>query len=44
VVDAAEFCRVVGDRAELDTSGAHVEGDRSLAAALFAGASALALD
>jgi uncharacterized protein (TIGR03083 family) len=44
VVDATEFCRVVGNRADLASSGALVTGDVELAADVFAGAAALALD
>jgi uncharacterized protein (TIGR03083 family) len=44
VVDAAQFCRVVADRADTVTAGAVVSGDRDLVDDLFAGASALALD
>ena len=44
VVDAAVFCRAVGDRVDLAGSGASVSGDADLAAEVFAGAAALALD
>jgi uncharacterized protein (TIGR03083 family) len=44
IVDAGQFCRVVGNRADLANSGAIVVGDHDLAADLFVGASALALD
>jgi len=44
VIDAAAFCRVVGDRLDLSGSAAAVRGEVSLAADLFAGAAALALD
>ncbi len=44
VVDAAEFCRVVGNRADLRQSGAIVREDGDVAAAVFAGAAALAFD
>ena len=44
VVDAAAFCRVVGNRADLESAGALVTGDVAMAADVFAGAAALALD
>lgn len=44
VVDAVAFCRVVGNRADLETTGAVVSGDTSMAEELFAVAAALALD
>ena len=44
VVDAVEFCRVVGNRADLVTAHALVQGDASVASDLFVGAAALALD
>lgn len=44
VVDAADFCRVVGNRLDLDGTAAVVDGDRRIAAELFAAAAALALD
>jgi len=44
VVDATAFCRVVGNRADIESSGAIVSGDAGLADDLFIGASALALD
>ena len=44
VVDAAGFCRVVGNREDLAGSGAVVLGDPDLAEDLFAGAASLALD
>ena len=44
VVDAAEFCRVVGNRKDQSTSGAVVSGNASIAAAVLVGAAALALD
>ncbi len=44
VVDAADFCRVVGNRAGVDGVETDVAGDRALVADLFEGASALALD
>ncbi len=44
VVDAAAFCRVVGDRDDLVGTGAIVDGDGALAADLFSAAAALALD
>jgi uncharacterized protein (TIGR03083 family) len=44
VVGGTEFCRVVGNRADLISTGAVVDGDLRVAADLFAGASALALD
>jgi uncharacterized protein (TIGR03083 family) len=44
VVDAAQFCRAVADRADTVTTGAVVSGDRDLVDALFVSASALALD
>lgn len=43
-VDAAEFCRVVSNRSTLEDSAAVVSGEIGVAAALFAGAAALALD
>jgi len=42
--DAVDFCRVVGNRAGLDTVDAVVSGDRSHVRDLFVGAAALALD
>lgn len=44
VVDTAAFCRVVGNRENLAGTGAVVTGDTELAADLFVGAGALALD
>lgn len=44
VVDAADFCRVVANRADLAASGATVLGDRRRAEELFARAASLALD
>jgi len=44
VVDAAEFCRIVGNRKDQATSGAVVTGDQSVATGVLVGASALALD
>jgi uncharacterized protein (TIGR03083 family) len=44
VVDATQFCRVVGNRADLDSSGAIVTGETTVAADVFVGAAALALD
>jgi uncharacterized protein (TIGR03083 family) len=44
VVDAASFCRVVANRADLESSGALVTNDIGLARTIFAGAAALALD
>jgi uncharacterized protein (TIGR03083 family) len=44
VVDATQFCRVVGARANLSSSGAIVTGDLDVARDVFAGAAALALD
>jgi uncharacterized protein (TIGR03083 family) len=44
VIDAAEFCRVVGNRENQGSSGAVVTGDSDIAAGVFVGASALALD
>ncbi len=44
VVDAAEFCRVIANRADLLRSGAIVRDDPRAAGALFAGAATLALD
>lgn len=44
VVDAADFCRVVANRAELAASRATVLGDRRRAEELFARAASLALD
>jgi uncharacterized protein (TIGR03083 family) len=44
VVDAASFCRVVGNREDLEGSGAVVLGDVNLAETLFIGAASLALD
>jgi uncharacterized protein (TIGR03083 family) len=43
-VDAAAFCRVVANRASLETSKATVQGDRGIARAVFAGAATLAFD
>ena len=44
VVDAASFCRVVGNRETLGTTAKAVRGDPDLAADLFVGAAELALD
>ena len=44
VVDAAQFCRVVGNREDQSSSGALVTGDGEVAAGVFLGAAALALD
>ena len=44
ILDAAAFCRVAGNRDSLAGSGAVVQGDPDLAADLFVGAAALALD
>lgn len=44
VVDAAAFCRVAANRADLARSGAVVSSGVGVAETLFAGASALALD
>lgn len=44
VVDAAWFCRVIGDREDVATSGAIVAGEADLVTDLFVGAAALALD
>jgi hypothetical protein len=44
VVDAAQFCRVAANRSDLIASGAIVAHDPRVAARLFAGAAALALD
>jgi uncharacterized protein (TIGR03083 family) len=44
VVDAAWFCRVVGDRADGQAAGALVDGAADVAADLLVGASALAFD
>jgi hypothetical protein len=44
VVDAAAFCRVVGDRADLESSGSVVDGAHDAARDLFAAAAALAFD
>ena len=44
VVDAAAFCRVVGDRDDAVTSGAIVSGDPDVATGVLLGAAALALD
>jgi uncharacterized protein (TIGR03083 family) len=44
VVDAAAFCRVVANRADLERSGATVSQDSGVADLLFRGAAALALD
>ena len=44
VVDATEFCRVVSNRSTLERSRAVVTGEFGAAAAVFAGAAALALD
>jgi len=44
VVDAADFCRIVGNREDQDSSGAVVTGDQSVAAGVLVGAAALALD
>jgi len=44
VVDAAWFCRIIGDREDLTSSGATVDGATDLAQDLLVGAAALALD
>lgn len=44
VVDATEFCRVAGNRADARGTGAIVDGDAGTATSLFAAAGALALD
>jgi uncharacterized protein (TIGR03083 family) len=44
VLDAVDFCRVVGNRAGLDTVDALVSGDHDQVRDLFVGAAALALD
>lgn len=44
VVDAAEFCRVVGNREDQASSQAVVSGDGEVVAGVFIGAAALALD
>lgn len=44
VVDATQFCRVVGNRSDLDTAGAIVTGELAVAVDVFVGAAALALD
>lgn len=44
VVDAAAFCRVAANRADLTSSGAAVSDDVRVAERVFTGASALALD
>ena len=44
VVDAAAFCRIVGNRSDLAGARGLVSGDRDLAEDLCAGAAALALD
>lgn len=44
VVDTTAFCRIVGSRLAPADSGAWIDGDRRLAADLFSGAAALALD
>ena len=44
VVDAAEFCRIVGNRKDEATSGAVVTGDKTVATGVLVGAAALALD
>jgi uncharacterized protein (TIGR03083 family) len=44
VVDAAWFCRVVGDRADGSRAGALVDGAAAVATDLLVGASALAFD
>jgi uncharacterized protein (TIGR03083 family) len=44
VVDAAEFCRVVGNRKDQTTSGAVVSGNAAIATGVLVGAAALALD
>jgi uncharacterized protein (TIGR03083 family) len=44
VADAVAFCRLVGDRIGPDELGAHVSGATDHAAAVLAGAAALALD
>jgi uncharacterized protein (TIGR03083 family) len=43
-LDAADFCRVVGNRSNLSSSGARVTGSEPLVAELFAAAAGLALD
>jgi uncharacterized protein (TIGR03083 family) len=43
-VDAAAFCRVVANRASLESSEATVRGDSEVALAVFAGAATLAFD
>lgn len=43
-VDAAAFCRVVANRSDLAGSQAALGGDTDVAALVFAGAAALALD
>ena len=44
VVDAAEFCRVVGNRKDQTTSGAVISGNAAIASGVLVGAAALALD
>jgi uncharacterized protein (TIGR03083 family) len=44
VVDTVAFCLALGNRVDLAGSGAIVAGDRSVAEAVFTGASTLALD
>ncbi|HWC37231.1 MAG TPA: maleylpyruvate isomerase family mycothiol-dependent enzyme [Acidimicrobiales bacterium] len=44
VVDAADFCRVVGNRSNLATSGARIGAGEPMVAELFAAAAGLALD
>ena len=44
MVDAAAFCRIVGNRSDLVAARGPVSGDRDLAEDLCAGAAALALD
>ncbi len=44
VVDATEFCRVVGNRQDQRGAEAIIHGDPALAADVFVGAAALALD
>ena len=44
VVDAAEFCRIVGNREDQASSGAVVTGDQNVATGVLVGAAALAFD
>ena len=44
VVDATEFCRIVGNRKDEASSGAVVTGDKDVATGVLVGAAALALD